>query len=899
MVWQREGRWPKTSEDGIKMVIRTILGSAAALLLSGTLSDAAAQQQSLALDPTGPRAAVAVRALPQAPSIDGRLDDAAWALAQPITDFVQRDPNEGEPATERTEVRILYTDAALYFGVRAYDSEADKITAQLTRRDEFSQSDWIQIGIDSYLDRRTAFSFAVNPAGVKRDIYYFNDNNQDRTWDAVWDVAVTRDDEGWTAEFRIPFSQLRFTASESNQFGLQVVRIINRKNEEQHWRLMPKTESGIVSRFGDLVGLEGISPPRRLEIMPYFVARQDVNPATGGNPFQTGRDRVGSMGADIVYGLTSNLTLTATINPDFGQVEADPAVVNLSAFETFFPERRPFFMEGIDIFNFELDGSESLFYTRRIGRRPQGRADPRDGYAQSIHNTTILAAAKLSGKTQSGWTIGLLGARTAQESADVIDGAGKEFRDIVEPSTTYLVGRVQRDLRGGQTVFSLFGTGTIRNLPDEGNLDFLRSSAFTLAGSWEHRFRGNTYSFSGFAAASRINGSEQAIELAQLSSARYFQRPDNDYTTFDPTRTSLSGFTGRMSFGKQGGGDWRFSTGVATRSPGFEVNDVGFQRSADWNSQWMWVQRRWVQPGKVFRRFFVNLNEWSNYNYGWDRTNLGANINMNWTFLNYWGGFAGINHNRGGLATGALRGGPAFIRPPSTNGWAGFNSDGRKKVQFELGGWYFKQQAEETGGGGVWANITLRPTGNLDLTFSPEVNYNRDDWQYLGTANALGGTQYLFGDISQTTVVTRFRGNLTFSPNLSLQLYAEPFVSAGRYNEYKQVADPRAERYEDRFDTFGADRLIVDNGDVSVDLDRDGSADIEIGNPNFRFLSFRSNAVLRWEYRPGSALFVVWQHGRTGFANNGRFDFTQGVGDLFRQPGENTFLVKLNYWFSL
>lgn len=872
----------------------------AGLLLVAVATRAAAQQQSLTnVGTPSATTAVAVRIRADVPSLDGRMDEAVWQSALPISDFTQRDPDEGQPGTERTEVRILYTDAALYFGVRAFDSEPDKIDGQLTRRDEFSPSDWIQIGIDSYLDRRTAFVFAVNPAGVKRDIYFYNDNNQDRSWNAVWDVAVSRDSEGWTAEFRIPFSQLRFSEAESQTFGLQVMRTINRKNEMQHWRLMPKTESGIVSRFGDLVGLDGVSPPRRLEIMPYVVARQDVNPGVSGNPFQSGRDRLGTLGADIVYGLTSNLTLTATINPDFGQVEADPAVVNLSAFETFFPERRPFFLEGVDIFQFPSGSQQGLFYTRRIGRRPQGRADARGGSARSINNTTILGAAKLSGKTQSGWTVGLLGAQTARETADVLGGDGLNYQDVVEPATTYLVGRLQRDLRGGQTVFSLFGTGTIRNLPAEGNLDFLRSRAFTIAGSWEHRFRNDTYSLRGWAAASNVSGSELAIELTQRSSARYFQRPDNDYTTFDPTRTSLNGFGGQMSFSKHSGGNWRFETGIGTRSPGFEVNDVGFQTNVDWISQWAWVQRRWVQPGKVFRRFLVNLNQWSNYTYGWDRTNIGGNINMNWTFLNYWGGFAGVNYQTGGLGTGALRGGPGFLRPPSINGWAGFNSDGRKKVQVSAGGWYFRQYAEETRSGGVWMDMTLRPAGNLNLTFSPNVNWTRDDWQYLSTQEALGETHYLFGDLSQTTAGTQFRGNVTFTPTLSLQLYAEPFVSSGRYNEYKQVADPRAELYADRFDKFNDDRLIVDGTDVSVDLDRDGTADLGIGNPDFTFLQFRSNAVLRWEYRPGSALFVVWQHGRSGFNGDGRFDFSRGVGDLFRQPGENTFVVKLNYWFSL
>jgi hypothetical protein len=872
---------------------------------------AAAQQQSngtgadLTAAAAAPRLATAAFA-DRAPTLDGRLDDPVWQTALPLAGFIQRDPHEGQPGTERTEAWVAYTAHAMYVAVRAWDSDPSGIRARLTRRDEDSPSDWIAIGIDSYFDRRTAFAFFVNPVGVKRDSYLFNDTDEDESWDAVWDVAVHRDEHGWTAEFEIPFSQLRFSAATEHRFGFQVVRAISRKNEEQHWRLMPKTESGLVSRFGELAGLTGLKPPRRIEVMPYVVARQDLSPSEEGNPFATGHDRNMRLGGDLNLGITSNLTLTATLNPDFGQVEADPAVVNLSAFETFFSERRPFFNEGLDAFRFGLgvgDGdnaSNSLFYTRRIGRRPQGGADDRGGYAESVGNTTILGAAKLSGKTPSGWTIGFLGAATQQENADVTDSTGLRFSDVVEPQTNYFVGRLARDFRGGKSQAGLFATATVRNLPDDGRLDFLHGQAWTGGINWRHRFLGERYSVSGWIAGSRVAGTAEALDRTQRASARYFQRPDNDYVTYDPARTSLAGAGALVSFDKISG-NWRFSVGGDTKSPGFEVNDLGFQPQVDQSSQWLWVQRRWVQPGKVFRQVFVNLNQWSGWNYGWDRLYTGGNVNMHFTLLNYWGWSFGVNRNLGGLATGALRGGPAMTQPGNWNGWFNAFTDSRKPVQFYLGGFWFTQpEAEETRGYGIWGTVQVQPAANVEVSISPEWNVNNDDWQYLDTPEAMGSPQYLFGELKQRTASASIRANVTLTPELSLQLWGQPFISSGNYVEFMRVTDPRAARYQDRWDVFGADRARTDaEGEVTLDLDGDGTVDAELGNPDFRVLSFRSNAVVRWEFRPGSALFVVWQHGRSGFGTDGRFDLGGGINDLFRSPAEHTFLVKASYWFSL
>lgn len=848
-----------------------------------------------------PGVASAVRAMPSAPKIDGVLDEAAWAAAPVFSGFLQQDPDEGQPATEPTEFRVLYTNDALFVAVRAYDSQAHDISAILARRDEQSPSDEVTINIDSYHDRRSGFSFTANAAGVKRDAYLFNDNEQDNRWDAVWDVKTAVDAEGWTAEFRIPFSQLRFTPSANNTFGFNVTRRVNRLNEVQHWRLRPRDASGVVSLFGELEGIQGVSQGRRLELLPYIVASAERYSAVAGDPFNTGRNQAATGGLDLKYGVTSALTLTATINPDFGQVEADPAVVNLSAFETFFPEQRPFFNEGLDIFQFPLgdgdgDGAqESLFYTRRIGRNPQGSADPRGGSFETVENSTILAAAKLSGKTSSGWTMGLTGALTDEEQARVIDGSGVAHRDVVEPMTGYLVGRLARDFREGQTVVGVFGTTVQRSLPDR--LGFLHRRAYTGGANWSHRFAENTFQFSGRLVASRVEGSPAALLRTQRSSARYFQRPDADYLEVDSSATSLTGYQVAMNVGKTAGA-WRGAVGVETRTPGLEVNDIGFQREADNSSQWIWLNRRWLEPGKVFRRFNVNFNQWSSWTYGWDRKNIGGNLNANYTLWNYWNGWVGVNRSFGGLAVSQLRGGPAINQPGAWNTWFGFGTDNRKSVRGGGTGWIFLQDENESWGAGVNVNLSWRPQSNLDFTLSPGLNWNNDDWQYLRTAPVDDEPEYIFGELRQTTVSSTIRANLTLSPTLSLQVYAEPFVSSGEYVGYKRVVSPRAEPFLDQFEDFEEERVFDDNGNVSLDVNGDGTADVNLGNPDFTVLSLRSNVVLRWEYLLGSTVFFVWQHGRSDSGNEGRFDLSTSFSNMFSASARNALMVKVNYWIS-
>ena len=859
-----------------------------------------------AADPeSSPYRALAFRASPGTPEIDGQLDDAVWLGAQPLTGFVQRDPNEGEPATERTEVRVLYDDHALYVGIRAYDSEPDKIVGQLTRRDQDSPSDWLAVSIDSYNDQRTAFEFRVNPAGVERDMYRFDDTNDDSSWDAVWDVATRLDDEGWAAEFRIPFSQLRFSDAWRQVWGFNVERVIQRKNEVAQWKPIPKEGSGWVSEYGELAGIEGIRPPRRLEVLPYVVTQQAFSPAQSGNPFETGSAFMGNAGGDLRYGLTNSLTVNLTLNPDFGQVEADPSVVNLSAFETFFQEKRPFFLEGSNIFSYGLSGGggiEQLFYSRRIGRSPQGSADTRGGYADEPSHTTILGAAKLSGKTGDGWSIGVLDALTAEERATVIGADNTVHHDVVEPLTNYGVARIQKDFREGRTAVGGIVTAVNRNLPD--NLGDLRSSAYTGGIDVRTKFGGGEWEATGQVVGSYVRGSEEAISETQQSSARYFQRPDAAHLDLDPARTSLFGSSGALSLRKIGGGHWRAGLRTQWVSPGFEANDVGFLRQADtWNNVG-WLGYQQFQPGDLLRRYSIYFNSWHHQTFGGERTAAGLNVNGSFTLLNYWGGWGGVERQFESTNVRVLRGGPSMPNPSAWNWWAGFNSDDRKPVILEAGMWRWKD-TEDSDAGGYWAEITFRPQANLQLTLGPEWSWTNDDWLFVNAQEALGRERYILGDVEQNSIWLTTRLNWTFTPDLSLQLYAQPFVSAGNYLALREVVDPDAESYAGRFAELGPDRQRLEAGEkpgdpgvYRVDLDRDGVDDISLEDPNFNSRALRSTFVLRWEYLSGSTIFLVWSHNRSDSARTGRFRALNDLGELFGAPSTNIFSVKVNYYLN-
>ncbi len=845
-----------------------------------------------------PRPTLQAHRLTTPPTLDGFLDEPDWTDASVATGFTVFEPNEGATPAQRTEARVLFGDEAVFVGIRAFDTAPDSIVARLARRDERAHSDWLEVVIDSYHDRRTAFRFGVNPAGVKVDGYMFDDTEEDESWDAVWDVATHTDERGWTAEFRIPYSQLRFDGAARQTWGINFARFVARHLEMSLWAPISRGDGALVSRFGDLEGLRDLSPPTRLEVMPYSVVRMESSPGNPADPFHDPTAYSSTVGADLKYGLTTDLTLDLTINPDFGQVDADPAQVNLTAFETFFPERRPFFVEGSGIFAFrfsEGDGDmarEGLFYSRRIGRAPQGRI--RDAaYSRSPEGTRILGAMKVSGKTRSGWSLGLLHSVTRGEEARLADAAGTVSEQIVEPSAQYGMARVSKDFREGRSALGMISTWTRRDAGPAAELA-LHRGAYSGGVDARHRFGGDRFIVSGYLLGSTVRGSAAAIARTQRSPARYFQRPDAGHTSYDPTRTALNGWAGSVTLAKISGGYWRYATGALARSPGFDSNDLGFMREADFVAPFVWVGYQHFRPVGPFQNWNLNTNVWTPYSFGGEAYQKGGNVNGSFTLNSFWGGFAGVMRRSGGLSNTALRGGPMLRQEPSWGGWFGFWSDSRKALRLEVENNWGISPPTDSWNWGSRVSARWRPSSRATLSAGPFVNRRHEDLQWVGRFG-LDSPMYIFAELGQTTVGVNTRVDWTFSPTLSLQVYAEPYVSAGDYGDLRRITDPRADAYADRFARVEA--VAGDDGTISVDIDGDGTRE-RVPNPDFNFRQFRSNAVLRWEYRPGSVLFAVWSQGRNHFAQTGAFSLGDDLGALFGQPGDDVFMVKASYWIG-
>ncbi len=807
-------------------------------------------------------------------AIDGDPGDEAWTKAAPATEFVQRDPKEGAAPSQRTEVRVLYDRTYLYVAVRALDTDPAALVGIRTRRDLESPSDWIRVLIDSYHDRRTAYEFAVNPAGVKQDGYFFADGNLDRSWDAVWDVSVTRDAGGWAAEFRIPFSQLRFQPGRTDTFGFAVIREIGRLNETSTWPLVAKSRQGFVSQFGDLRGLALAGALKRLELVPYAVAQTQTAPLDEANPLQSSPDPGGTIGADLKYALTPGLTLTATINPDFGQVEADPAVVNLTAFETFYQERRPFFVEGSGNFAFDIDCNDGrctgLFYSRRIGRQPHGSPDvPDGGYGSSPAQTTILGAAKLTGRAGP-FAVGVLSAFTAREDAQIAVGSTRQTQ-TVEPFSAYTVAQAKREWANQSTVGFML-TNTARRL--DGDVRFLPGSATTGGVSWDWRQKDPRYALRGYWSGSTIRGSAEAIDDLQRNAVHNFQRPDADHLDYDPGRTTLSGQAGQLGLHKIGGKRVRFSFVADYKSPGFDINDVGYLRRADQVMQSGWVQVRWDTPTSWYRNVRFNLNEWSGWNAGGDRRFTGSNVNAHLLFASNWGVGGGVTWEAPGYDDRATRGGPSMTSKRGYNVWYYVESDGRRALG---GSWSGFSWRDESGSSidGIEPGLTWRPTSSLRITGGVRFERLDEDSQWVENVDGGASTHYVFGRIRQTTASLTARVDYTITPDLSVQLYAEPFVSAGAYSEFRELTAPHAKPYPAQFSPYPY-----------------------AGIPDFNYKSFRTTNVLRWEYKPGSVLYVVWQQGREDMANTGQYDGWRDLSRVFGLPATNVFLVKASYWFN-
>jgi len=843
-----------------------------------------------------------------APEIDGLMNDSCWNMVDWSGDFIQFQPAENKPPSQQTSFKILYDDNNLYVFIRAYDTEPEKISRIISRRDNFD-GDMVEINIDSYYDQQTAFSFTATAAGAKGDEAITQDgNNWDSSWNPVWYLKTSIDNKGWCAEMKIPFSQLRFGKKAEHIWGIQLMRHIFRLQERSNWQFIPKGSPGMVHLFGELHGIKGIQPKRQIELLPYTVARTERYEKVDGNPFLTGKKSVISAGLDGKAAITNDFMLDFSINPDFGQVEADPSEVNLTAFESYFSERRPFFVEGKNIFQFAPSnsivihnmGSDNLFYSRRIGRSPHNYPYlSKNEYADVPESSTILGAMKLSGKTKDGLSIGILESVTANENA-LIDSVGIRRKESVEPLTNYFVARVQKDFSKGETVLGGIITAVNRDITNPA-LNYLPDAAYTGGIDFSHKWKERTWYLTGKAEFSYVKGTEQAIINAQRSSARYFQRPDVSYVSVDSSQTSLAGYGGTFKFGRSSKKRVQFETSFSVRSPGLEFNDMGYMRYSDVIHHGSWVAYYIRDPFSIFNNFFLNTNYWMYWNFSGKRLSAFTNVNFNSQFKNQWNINGNFTRSGENISTNLLRGGPSFTMPGSEELNLNISTNQSKKISFNAGNYHGLGDENNYRYHEYWMGLNFRPTNALSISLSPDYSTSTNELQYVATTQMVKDSRYIFAGLDQKTFSFTFRLNYTFNPELSLEYYGQPFVSAGKYTNYKRTTNTTADKFTDRYRIFTAGEISHNNAEntYSIDENRDGTVDYYIHNPDFNFRQFRSNFVVRWEYSPGSTLFLVWSQGRTSSTATGSFDYRNDMKELFGMQPHNVFLVKFSYWFSL
>lgn len=841
---------------------------------------------------------------------DGKLDEAAWQKSPPGDDFIEYQPDDGTPPSHPSEFRILYDDKFLYIGYRAFDSSPDSLVERMGRRDEFP-GDWMEINIDSYHDQRTAFSFTFSCSGVRGDEFISdNGNNWDTNWNPIWDGKSNIDSLGWTAELKIPFSQLRYNNDPEQVWGFQVQRLIFRKNERSTFQHIPQNGSGWVSRFAELHGLRDLPRNKGVEIAPYLLTKTEHFEKEAGNPFADGSRQKITVGVDGKFAVTRDLILDYTVNPDFGQVEADPGAVRLDGYQNFFSERRPFFMESRNLFDYNLTGSSTgfdydgdlLFYSRRIGGAPHGRPNLKPGeFADVPQAASILGAAKFSGKTKKGWSIGVLESITQRKNAH-IDLNGERRKELVEPQTNYFVGRVMKDFDAGNTIVGAVFTAVNR----EKGLDWLHSSAYSGGLDFQHFWKNRWWNVSGKLLFSQVNGSPEAILETQQSFEHYFQRAQASHVEVDPTRTALTGTSGTFKIGKYAGkpdkwgGIKKFEVGGTWRSPEFEVNDIGFMQSADEINQFVWAGYHLQRPFSVFRNLRFNYNHWFKWDFSGRHLFTFYNVNAHAFFKSNWGTGAGLFLNPFDISNNALRGSSPLRRPTGYGGFTYFESDERKKVTFNGNFDFFRgfEQVIRSTGGSVGVNF--QATDALRFGLYPGYNHGwRKQDQFVQTVTFGNETRTIVSEVNQKSFSLTGRLTYNLTPNLTVQYYGQPFIFRALYNNYGVVTDPLATAYDARFHRFSGSEITNGDGTFSVDENSDGATDYTFSQPDFNFIQFRSNLVVRWEYTPGSEFFLVWSQGATPNAYSDLdTPLVQSLFDnVFDARPTNIFLIKATYRF--
>ncbi len=843
--------------------------------------------------------------------VDGKLNEESWKR-KPITGFTQIDPDEGNPATEKTEVWVAYDNHAIYIAARMYDSEPDKIISLLARRDNFVEADYFLFYVDPYYDKRSGFKFAVNPSGSIADWTIYNDGWDDSSWDGVWEAKTSIDDKGWTLEMRIPFDQLRFKKKNNGDeyiWGFNFRRYIRRKNEIATYQWIPKTENGQVSHYAKLAGIKGIKPSRLFELNPYVIGKANLSREEEGNPFQTGSEYSGNAGVDLKYGLSSSLTLDLTANPDFGQVEVDPAVINLSAGESYYSEKRPFFVEGSHIFGFGRGGASdriganwgdpSFFYSRRIGRPPQGSVDT-DGYTDYPEWTTILTAAKLSGKIGKDWSLGVMTAFTQREYAQ-IDLDGDRTQGEVEPFTNFTVLRAQKEFNEGRQGLGFIATSVLRDIKNEEMASMMNKEAYSFGvDGWSFLDKKKIWVLTGWVGGTQVKGTKERITDLQMGFPHYFQRPDNDYRDVEEDATSLSGYSGRFTLNKERG-NFLFNAALGFISPGFDSRDMGFQYDGDVINGHVMVGYRSYKKWLFIKNWNLLAFTQRNYNFGGDKVGEQRLILINnITFTNFWSLYWQLSHNPQMWDSSRTRGGPLMLM--QRYNWIdwGVDSDGRKPFVFGFGAYHLMSDWGRSQNS-FYMSFRWKPGSNFNMSVSPRYEKNINGSQWVGNfydpvMQSTYGTRYVFGDLDQDTISLTLRLNWIFSPKLSLQAYIQPFISVGHYRSFSEFAEPKTYN----FNRYGEGNSTVSYGDEEYTIDPgDGGETFVMSDPDFNYKSLRGTVVLRWEYSLGSTLYLVWTQNRADYRNPGDFSLRRDFSDMLSAPGDNIFMLKFTYRFKM
>lgn len=838
----------------------------------------------------------------EAIKLDAVFNEPVWNRVEWGGDFTVNFPNNGEKPTRQTLFKIVYDENFLYVAYRCLDEDPDKIEKRLGRRDNFP-GDWVEINIDSYRDNATGFAFTVSASGVKGDEFITgNGNNWDESWNPIWYTSTAITEEGWSAEIKIPLSQLRFSQLEDQDWGFNVMRRDFRADERSTFQFIPQNAAGWVSNFAKLKGLKNLKPKRQIETQPYVVAGR----STGENAKTRS-----NVGLDGKVGLTNNITMDYTINPDFGQVDADPSALNIDGFEVFFQERRPFFIENANLFEFSATNAEAggsynndnLFYSRRIGTSPRGQVNLPEGAsaAKTTDFTNILGASKISGKTKDGWSVGLVNAITSEEFTSFdMPGMAERQRLTAEPLTNYFVSRLSKDINGGESQVGGTLTQVYRFIDGTGLEDQFHATATTGGANIFHSWKERAWQVNMKLVGSNVTGTQTAISNTQRNFRHYFQRPDAEHLSIDDSKTNLSGHGGDLSFANYGGKDnISFQTGLTWRSPGLELNDIGFLNTADAINHYFWAGYRTPKPFGIFRSSRINYNHYLGWTFDGKNLFQAVNTNLHGSFKNYWEAGTGLTLIFKDISAKALFGGPLLRTSPGINNWAYFGTDSRKRLRFNFFGNAFTPFATDKGavrryGGELSARLQVNNA--FSVSASPQYNYNEIALQNVSFENFEGQDRYVTGKVVQKTVSMSLRMSYSFTPNLTLEYWGQPFLSNGQYTEFKYISDPLAVKFVDRFVAYNEQQVSQhETGNYTIDENMDGLVDFGFEDPDFNFIQFRSNAVIRWEYIPGSELFIVWSQGSTVFGDPERSIGPSIRQDLFSEKLTNNFLVKLTY----